>query len=110
MASRLHLHVDLELASVPIAGSVGSDQHPARPFHGWLELASEVEALRREALTARAPATPDELVPPIEGGWEESIDEGITPQGLGSRRLSKPRSRPGPEGASRGHAASGADG
>jgi hypothetical protein len=69
MASQLQLYVDLELESVPIGGAVSSDQHPSRPFQGWLELASAIETLRREALTASAPWSRDKLAP-IEGGRE----------------------------------------
>jgi hypothetical protein len=71
MASHLQLHVDLELESSPISGSVASDEHAPCPFHGWLEFASAIEAFRREALTAPAPYIADKFVPPSAGEREE---------------------------------------
>jgi hypothetical protein len=55
MATHLELILDLELSATPIAGQIFTASDPARPFHGWLELASALEALRNDALTANAP-------------------------------------------------------
>jgi hypothetical protein len=71
MTSHLQLSVDLELESVPIGGSVSSGEQAARRFQGWLELASAIEGLRKEALTSRSPCTGDRLVPPIAAGSKE---------------------------------------
>jgi hypothetical protein len=52
MATHLRLLLDLELAATPIAGRISTTSDPARPFHGWLELASTIETMRKAALTA----------------------------------------------------------
>lgn len=49
MTGHLRITVDLELDPTPICGLVLTDTHPARPFRGWLELASAIEQLRSAA-------------------------------------------------------------
>ena len=48
--------IDLDLDATPIAGYIASDHDARRPFHGWLELSSAIEA-RRTA--GPSPAGPD---------------------------------------------------
>ena len=53
--------IDLDLDASPIAGHIASDREAGRPFHGWLELSSQIEARRRDALaTERPPAAAGE--------------------------------------------------
>jgi hypothetical protein len=52
MGTNLRLVVDLELETTPIGGRISTGSEPARPFHGWLELASAIETHRNAAITA----------------------------------------------------------
>jgi len=45
MATQLQITVDLEPDATPIEGQISTATHPARPFHGWLELTSVIEQL-----------------------------------------------------------------
>ena len=58
MANRAQLLIDLDLDASPIAGRITSDHDPRRPFHGWLELCSAIEAQRTTAVTTAAQAAP----------------------------------------------------
>jgi hypothetical protein len=49
MTRHLRITVDLELDATPISGLILTDTHPARPFRGWLELASAIEQLSSAA-------------------------------------------------------------
>jgi hypothetical protein len=40
------VHLDIARAREPIQGSLGIVGNKARPFHGWLELAAALEAVR----------------------------------------------------------------
>jgi hypothetical protein len=46
MAYLTHLGIYLELDATPIAGYITTEREPPRPFHGWLELSSAIEAQR----------------------------------------------------------------
>ena len=54
MATHLQITVDLEPDATPIEGHISTPTQPSRAFHGWLELASEIEQL----CTASRPSTP----------------------------------------------------
>lgn len=58
MASALQLVVEINLDSRTISGRISTNHDPARPFHGWLELASTIETLRNAALNTRAHPIP----------------------------------------------------
>ena len=60
------LHLEIEVASEPIAGLVRGQDEPPRPFHGWIELAQLIERARLRAgagASAGAEATPEILGP-----------------------------------------------
>ena len=40
------IYLDLDLDATPIAGYITTEREPRRPFHGWLELSSAIEAHR----------------------------------------------------------------
>ena len=54
----IRLVVDLE-PETPIRGRISSGTDAARPFHGWLELASAIETLRNAAAAARETSRAD---------------------------------------------------
>jgi hypothetical protein len=41
-----HLHLEIEAGSDPIAGSIGGPGEVPHDFHGWIELAEAIEAVR----------------------------------------------------------------
>jgi hypothetical protein len=63
MAGELQIIIDLAPDATPIEGQVFTQAHPARPFHGWLELASAIEQLRG----ADRPLTPHAARQPRPG-------------------------------------------
>lgn len=75
MARRAQLLIDLDLDTSPIAGHITSDHHSRRPFYGWLELCSAIEAVDPAAL---APSNQEEQrwrVHPVAGsGVKRSRD------------------------------------
>ncbi len=60
MPTYLRVVVDVELGSTLICGRIGTSDDPARPFHGWLELAGTIEALRNAAPSPRECGIVDE--------------------------------------------------
>jgi hypothetical protein len=50
MAFTIHVELDLEPNREPIAGTLSGQDFTARPFDGWLELASAIEAARTDGM------------------------------------------------------------
>lgn len=49
-----HLRLAIDVDSDPISGSVSNGTGGSRPFSGWIELVSVIEAVRRADPRARA--------------------------------------------------------
>jgi hypothetical protein len=43
----IEVHIELNAAGDPVAGTIGTGDGPSRPFLGWVELIAALDAARR---------------------------------------------------------------